>query len=78
MDEQHRLTAVLADGTRYRIYRSIVEQPHDEVTVAAVATTFGLHPNVARMHLTKLPRPACSRPRCARTARAAARRASTG
>ena len=54
MDEQHRLTAVLADGTRYRIYRSIVEQPHDEVTVAAVATSFGLHPNVARMHLTKL------------------------
>ncbi len=54
MDEQHRLTAVLADGTRYRIYRSIVEQPHDEVTVAAVATRFGLHPNVARMHLTKL------------------------
>ena len=54
MDEQHRLTAVLADGTRYRIYRSIVEQPRDEVTVAAVATRFGLHPNVARMHLSKL------------------------
>ena len=52
--EQHRLTAVLADGTRYGIYRSIVERPHDEVTVAAVATRFGLHPNVARMHLTKL------------------------
>ena len=56
MDQQHRLTAVLADGTRYGIYRSIVEQPGDEVTVAGVATRFALHPNVARMHLTKLER----------------------
>ncbi len=56
MDQQHRLTAVLADGTRYGIYRSIVERPGDEVTVASVATRFALHPNVARMHLTKLER----------------------
>ena len=56
MDQQHKLTAVLADGTRYGIYRSIVEQPGDEVTVATVATRFSLHPNVARMHLTKLER----------------------
>jgi predicted ArsR family transcriptional regulator len=56
VDQQHRLTAVLADGTRYGIYRSIVEQPGEEVTVAGVATRFALHPNVARMHLTKLER----------------------
>ena len=51
---EQRLTAVLADGTRYRIYRSIVERPGVEVTVADVAERFELHPNVARMHLTKL------------------------
>jgi predicted ArsR family transcriptional regulator len=54
VDQQHRLTAVLADGTRFRIYRSIVEQPGAEVTVTDVAARFELHPNVARMHLTKL------------------------
>jgi len=54
VDQQHRLTTVLADGTRYRIYRSIVERPGAEVTVAEIAERFELHPNVARMHLTKL------------------------
>jgi predicted ArsR family transcriptional regulator len=56
VDRQQRLTAVLADGTRYGIYRSIVERPHEQVTVAEVAERFGLHPNVARMHLGKLER----------------------
>ena len=54
VDQAHRLTAVLADGTRFRIYRSIVERPGAEVTVADTAARFELHPNVARMHLTKL------------------------
>lgn len=54
MDREQQLTAVLADPTRYRIYRSIVERPRDEVTVADIAEIFGLHPNVARMHLGKL------------------------
>jgi predicted ArsR family transcriptional regulator len=54
LDQQNRLTAVLADGTRYRIYRSIVERPGAAVTVAEVAAAFELHPNVARMHLNKL------------------------
>ena len=54
VEQEQRLTAVLADGTRYRIYRSIVEQPGGEVTGADVAGQFGLHPNVARMHLGKL------------------------
>jgi predicted ArsR family transcriptional regulator len=54
VDRDHELSAVLADDTRYRIYRSIAEHPGDDVTVADVAARFGLHPNVARMHLAKL------------------------
>ena len=54
MDRDHELSAVLADETRYRIYRAIAERPHDDVTVADVAQQFDLHPNVARMHLAKL------------------------
>jgi predicted ArsR family transcriptional regulator len=54
VDRDHELSAVLADQTRYRIYRAIAERPHDDVTVAEVAQRFDLHPNVARMHLAKL------------------------
>jgi predicted ArsR family transcriptional regulator len=54
VDRDHELTVVLADGTRYRIYRCIAEHPSEAVTVADVAQRFGLHPNVARMHLVKL------------------------
>lgn len=54
MDREHELSAVLADDTRYHIYRWIAEQPGADVTVADVAARFGLHPNVARMHLAKL------------------------
>jgi len=51
---EHLLTAVLADETRFAIYRSVAERPHEAVTVAQVAERFRLHPNVARMHLGKL------------------------
>ena len=54
MDRDHELSAVLADDTRYHIYRAIAERPGEDVTVADVAKRFGLHPNVARMHLAKL------------------------
>lgn len=54
VDRDHELSAVLADDTRYSIYRAIAEQPGVDVTVADVAERFGLHPNVARMHLSKL------------------------
>jgi predicted ArsR family transcriptional regulator len=54
VDRDHELSAVLADDTRYRIYRTIAEHPGEDVTVAEVAARFGLHPNVARMHLAKL------------------------
>lgn len=54
MDHDHELSAVLADDTRYHIYRAIAEHPGEDVTVAEVAERFSLHPNVARMHLAKL------------------------
>jgi predicted ArsR family transcriptional regulator len=54
VDREHELSAVLADDTRYRIYRWIAQRPATYVTVADVAEEFGLHPNVARMHLAKL------------------------
>jgi len=54
VDREHELSAVLADDTRYRVYRWVAERPSTDVTVADVATEFGLHPNVARMHLAKL------------------------
>jgi predicted ArsR family transcriptional regulator len=54
VDRDHELSAVLADDTRYHVYRWIAEHPGTDVTVADVAGEFGLHPNVARMHLSKL------------------------
>ena len=55
-DSDHEASVVLADETRYRIYRAIAEHPGEDVTVADIARRFGLHPNVARMHLGKLER----------------------
>lgn len=54
VDRDHELSAVLADETRYHIYRSIAEHPGSDVTVSEIANRFHLHPNVARMHLAKL------------------------
>lgn len=54
MDREHELSAVMADDTRYRIYRWVAERLGADVTVAETAEVFGLHPNVARMHLAKL------------------------
>jgi predicted ArsR family transcriptional regulator len=54
VDRDHELSAVLADDTRYHIYRTIAEHSAEDVTVAEIAERFGLHPNVARMHLSKL------------------------
>jgi len=53
-DRDHELSAVLADDTRYNIYRAIAEQAGTDVTVVDIAERFHLHPNVARMHLSKL------------------------
>jgi predicted ArsR family transcriptional regulator len=51
--DPQRVSAVLADPTRYQIYQHVLATPAP-VAVAAVAQAFGLHPNVARMHLGKL------------------------
>ena len=54
MEREHLASAVLADDTRFGIYRHIAERPGTQVSVVDVAEQFGLHPNVARMHLGKL------------------------
>ncbi|KHF31155.1 Helix-turn-helix domain protein [Anoxybacillus sp. BCO1] len=48
-----KITSVLADPTRYEIYQYIARK-HQEVTVQEIADAFHIHPNVARLHLTKL------------------------
>jgi len=48
-----KLTNALADETRYSIYLYIVKQVQS-VNVQQIADQFGIHPNVARLHLTKL------------------------
>ena len=53
MDQTLKITNVLADPTRYYIYQHIAKR-HSEVTVQEIAEIFEIHPNVARLHLTKL------------------------
>jgi len=53
MEQALKITSVLADPTRYYIYQYISEK-HDQVTVQEIADKFSIHPNVARLHLTKL------------------------
>lgn len=53
MDQVLKITSVLADPTRYEIYQYIARK-HQEVTVQEIADAFHIHPNVARLHLTKL------------------------
>jgi predicted ArsR family transcriptional regulator len=45
---------VLADPTRFGIYQFVSGRPGEPISVLDVAAEFGLHPNVARMHLGKL------------------------
>ena len=51
--ETLKLTSVLADPTRFAIYQYVVKS-HRQVTVQEIAEHFEIHPNVARLHLTKL------------------------
>lgn len=53
MEQTLRITSVLADPTRYYIYQFILNS-HREVTVQDIADKFEIHPNVARLHLSKL------------------------
>ncbi|MFV9510007.1 helix-turn-helix transcriptional regulator [Tepidibacillus sp. LV47] len=52
-NETLRLTNVLADPTRFAIYQYIfsIGRP---VNTIEIADKFGIHPNVARLHLSKL------------------------
>jgi predicted ArsR family transcriptional regulator len=53
MEQTLKITNVLSDPTRYYIYNYISSR-HQEVTVQEIADKFSIHPNVARLHLTKL------------------------
>ena len=55
MDRDHELSAVLADDTRYHIYRCDRRAAGRRTSPSPTSPArFGLHPNVARMHLAKL------------------------
>ncbi|MBM4762280.1 helix-turn-helix domain-containing protein [Bacillus sp. B15-48] len=53
MEQTLKITGVLSDPTRYYIYQYITKQ-HKDVTVQEIADNFDIHPNVARLHLSKL------------------------
>ncbi|MFX3624895.1 MAG: helix-turn-helix transcriptional regulator [Ectobacillus sp.] len=53
MEQALKVTNVLSDPTRFYIYQYI-SQKHADVTVQEIADEFNIHPNVARLHLTKL------------------------
>ncbi|MDM5334491.1 transcriptional regulator [Ureibacillus composti] len=48
-----KVTSTLADKTRYQIYEYMLQQKK-YFTVQDIATQFDIHPNVSRLHLTKL------------------------
>ncbi len=48
-----KITSTLADETRYQIYEYMLKNKK-YFTVQNIADEFGIHPNVARLHLTKL------------------------
>ncbi len=53
MEETVKVANILSDPTRYYIYQYISRR-HKEVSVVEVAELFDIHPNVARLHLSKL------------------------
>lgn len=53
MEQKLKVTNALSDPTRFNIYQHIIEKM-EAVTVNDIAETFDIHPNVARMHLSKL------------------------
>jgi predicted ArsR family transcriptional regulator len=53
MEETLKVTSVLSDPTRFHIYEYI-SQHRKDVTVQEIADLFHIHPNVARLHLSKL------------------------
>ncbi|MGM0751447.1 MAG: helix-turn-helix transcriptional regulator [Bacillota bacterium] len=53
MDMTLKVTSALSDPTRYSIYLYISERKQ-KVSVQDIAEEFQIHPNVARLHLSKL------------------------
>lgn len=53
MEETLKVTNVLSDPTRYSIYERFLDL-NKPLTVNEVAEMFDIHPNVARLHLSKL------------------------
>lgn len=51
--DPQKVSSVLADPTRYNIYQYVLAA-QGPLSAADVADQFGLHPNVARTHLSKL------------------------
>jgi predicted ArsR family transcriptional regulator len=51
--DAQKLTSALADPTRFSIYQ-YVSQSKEPVTVQEISEQFCIHPNVARLHLSKL------------------------
>lgn len=48
-----KVTGVMSDPTRFNIYQYLVKN-HNDVSVTDIASVFDIHPNVARLHLSKL------------------------
>lgn len=53
MEQTLKVTNVLSDPTRFYIYQYFIEN-QQSMTVLDVAEQFDIHPNVARLHLSKL------------------------
>lgn len=53
VEQTLKITNVLSDPTRFYIYNYIINN-HKDVTVQEIADNFNIHPNVARLHLSKL------------------------
>ncbi|KGX85008.1 helix-turn-helix transcriptional regulator [Pontibacillus marinus] len=53
MEQALTVSMVLSDPTRYYIYQYLSEL-NEEVSVLEIAKKFNIHPNVARLHLSKL------------------------
>lgn len=53
MEETLKITNVLSDPTRFKMYNYILKN-NKIVTVSEMAEKFDIHPNVARLHLSKL------------------------
>lgn len=54
MEETLKITNVFSDPTRFNIYQYLLKHKNKPMTVLKVAKAFDIHPNVARLHLSKL------------------------